>query len=102
MHMNVVNETKLRRITNMSHSKVRIKDLKTTTKMLVVSFYLIIDGKNGWRISRLMFTVNKCLVLNVDSQERSEVERPSLIAIPKKRLENFRQLQVQCRPTVLL
>lgn len=70
--------------------------------MLVASFYLIIDGKNGWRLSRLMFTVNKCLVLNVDSQERSEVERPRLIAIPKKRLENFRQLYVQCRPIVLL
>lgn len=45
MHMKVVNETKLRRIINLLTSKAKNKRLKTTTKMLDVSFYLIISGK---------------------------------------------------------
>ena len=67
MHMKVVNETKPRRIINLSTSKSRNKRLKTTTKMLDVSVCLI-SGKNGWRLSRLIF---KFLVLNSDSQIRT-------------------------------
>ena len=55
-HMKVGSETQPRRLINLLTSKSRNKRLKTTTKMLDVSFYLI-SGKNGWRLSRLIFAL---------------------------------------------
>lgn len=49
---------------------------------------LIIGGKKR-RFRRRIFTVNKCLLLTFDSPGRLGLERPSLTAIPMKKMRAF-------------